>query len=203
MIINSKEADLNRPIEDFGILQLLAHYQSEEHHNSLCAEYLLNFLCELLNFSKCPQADSFNTLFNNVDVFYVFQLRLPLFISSNSPLKNTAMQLLHQFIKNKPITDEESITIFFSDDAAINNIMPELNEAYNNFIRYHNRQLQNIVGQELGASNYDTTNFRDKLRTSFMYSNMRKVSMSQNDPDEQIPLLDWRQNNNCNKSEQD
>jgi len=41
-----------------------------------------------------------------------------------------------------------------------------------------------VIGHEIAASNYESDNFRRQLRSSFMYSNMRKPSMSQNDPDE-------------------
>lgn len=62
-------------------------------------------------------------------------------------------------------------------------------------MRYHKRQLKtadfgigtvssnfkqknNLIGHELAAYNYENENPRQKLRTSFMYSNMRKISMS-------------------------
>ena len=45
------------------------------------AESLLIFIYDLLDFSTSPQAEAFNTLFNMMDVYYVFKMQLPLFIS--------------------------------------------------------------------------------------------------------------------------
>ena len=166
------------------------------------AESILMFVFDLLDYSKSPQAEAFNMLFNNIDVYYVFKMQLPTFISNNSPHKMKAMKLLHQYILNKPIVDEESKSLFFSTDASKNNVSFDLQDAFDQFIRYHKRQLnsqdfgigtnaaqykksnQNVIGHEIAASNYESDNFRRQLRSSFMYSNMRKPSMSQNDPDE-------------------
>lgn len=105
------------------------------------ADNILCFLHDLLDYSKCPQADAFNILFNNIDVYYVFKMKLPLFVKNNSPQKNLATKLLHQFIREKPIVEEESISLFFSSDATKNNILAELMEAFHSFLRYHRRQI--------------------------------------------------------------
>lgn len=75
-----------------------------------------------MDFQKCPQAEGFNIMFNNMDVFYAFQMRLPVFMAQNSPSRKLAMQLLHQFVKFKPIENEKNISMFFSNDAQVNNI---------------------------------------------------------------------------------
>jgi hypothetical protein len=172
----------------------------------MTAESILLFLFDLLDFAKCPQAEKFNQLYNNIDVYYVFKMRLPLLLKLNSPHKTIAMKLLHQYIKEKPIVEEESISLFFSKDASKNNVTPELKEAFSQFMRFHKRQLnntdfgfgnlssnfknkRNAIGGELAASNHELDNPRQQLRTSFMYSNMRKISMSQNDPDEMNPVI--------------
>lgn len=133
-------------------------------------------------------------------------MRLPLLLKLNSPQKTVAMKLLHQYIKEKPIVEEESISLFFSKDASKNNVQPELREAFQQFMRFHKRQLnntdfgfsnpssnykhkRNAIGGELAASNHELDNPRQQLRTSFMYSNMRKISMSQNDPDEMNAVI--------------
>jgi len=96
---------------------------------------------DVLDYTKSPQAEAFNTLFNNMDVYYVFKMRLPTFVSTNSPHKIKAMKLLHQYILNKPIIEDESISLFFSKDASKNNVQPELEDAFDQFKRYHKRQL--------------------------------------------------------------
>jgi hypothetical protein len=68
-------------------------------------------------------------------------MKLPFFIKRNSPQKTIAMKLLHQYIREKPIVEEESISLFFSRDASKNNVIPDLRESYDQFIRYHKRQL--------------------------------------------------------------
>lgn len=138
------------------------------------AESLLGLLYDLLDRTKSPQADGFNAIFNNMDVFYVFKMNLPLFVSQNSPLKTLAMKLLHQFIRMRPIVDEESISLFFSKDASKNRVLPELSYAYEQFMRYHRRQVNSQdfgigtnavhykkttspnVGLELAASNFES-----------------------------------------------
>lgn len=105
----------------------------------MTAENILMFLRDLLDYAKCPQAEKMNALYNNVDVYYVFKMRLPLFIQNNSPHKTIAMKLLHQYIREKPIVEEESISLFFSRDASKNNVLPDLREAFDQFMRYHKR----------------------------------------------------------------
>lgn len=138
-----QEKDLQRPLDQFGIIQLLSHYLNEGTENQMTAESILLFLFDLLDFAKCPQAEKFNQLYNNIDVYYVFKMRLPLLLKLNSPHKTIAMKLLHQYIKEKPIVEEESISLFFSKDASKNNILPELKEAFDQFMRFHKRQLNN------------------------------------------------------------
>lgn len=41
------------------------------------------------------------------------------------------MKLLHQYIREKPIEEEESISLFFSRDASKNNVTSDLKESYN------------------------------------------------------------------------
>lgn len=134
-----KEIELSKNQVSQGIIHLLSKFQ-EEMGCSLESESILNFIFELLDSSKSPQADAFKNLFNNLDVYYIFKMRLPLFISSNSPHKNVAIKLLHFFILNKPIVDPENIKIFFSNDAT-KNVISELKDAYNQFDRFHKRQL--------------------------------------------------------------
>lgn len=65
------------------------------------------------------------------------------------------MKLLHQYIREKPIVEEESISLFFSKDASKNNIIPDFRESYDQFMRFHKRQLnsEDFVTGKL-SSNY-------------------------------------------------
>lgn len=67
------------------------------------AENLLKFLHDMLDYNSSPQADVFNILFNNLDIYWVFKMKLPEFIRANSPYKVQAQKLLHQFLVKKPI----------------------------------------------------------------------------------------------------
>ena len=99
MILDSKqENDLSKIQGPQGIIQLLSNFQEEDSECTMQAESILSFISDILDFSKSPQADAFNLLFNNMDVYYVFKMRLPLFISSNSPHKMKAIKLMHQYI---------------------------------------------------------------------------------------------------------
>lgn len=51
------------------------------------AENLLKFLHDMLDYNSSPQADVFNILFNNLDIYWVFKMKLPEFIRVNSPYK--------------------------------------------------------------------------------------------------------------------
>jgi len=51
----------------------------------MTAEYLITFLYNMLDYTQSPQADKFNKLFNSIDVFYVFKMKLPVFVRVNSP----------------------------------------------------------------------------------------------------------------------
>ena len=51
------------------------------------AENLLKFLHDMLDYNLSPQANVFNILFNNLDIYWVFKMRLPEFIRVNSPYK--------------------------------------------------------------------------------------------------------------------
>ena len=162
----------------------------QEDNESMQAEFLLCFLHDLLDFTKSPQAEAFNFMFNNLDVYFMFGMHLPRFIANNSPCKTQAMKLLQQYIEMKPITEEDDITMFFSLDASVNNIDLSLEEAYDQFMRYHKRQINNQhfgIGTNNRASFSITSGqvkhdsaFKKKLRTSFMFTGntLRKQSMS-------------------------
>ena len=65
-------------------------------------------------------------------------MRLPYFITNNSPYKMQAMKLLHQFVEKRP-EFREKISLFFSETAELNKIDPFQKDAYNAFMRYHQR----------------------------------------------------------------
>jgi hypothetical protein len=82
-------------------------------------------------------------------------MRLPLFLRNNSPQKTIAMNLLHQYIKEKPLVDEESISLFFSNKADKNNVLPDLVESYDQFMRFHKRKLNSAeIGIATISANY-------------------------------------------------
>lgn len=63
----------------------------------LQADNLLNFISDLLDFQKSPQAEAFNFLFGNLTDKHVYKMGLPFFISTNSPNKTKAMKMLHSY----------------------------------------------------------------------------------------------------------
>ena len=93
------------------------------------SEIILCLLSDLMDYTKSPQASSFNQLFNSLDVYYIFKLHLSNFISKNSPYKTKAMNLLHQYVENKGM-ECDTVSLFFSEDASKNNIKPELSNAH-------------------------------------------------------------------------
>ena len=103
------------------------------------SENLLKFLSDMLDYTFSPQAEAFNLLFNNLDIYWVYKMNLPEFIRSNSPYKSQAQKILFQYITRKPIENEEHIQIFFSDDASLK-IDPYYQDAYDKFIKYYRSQ---------------------------------------------------------------
>jgi len=91
---------------------------------------LLMLIAELMDYTKSPQAEKFNKLFVSMDFYYIFKMRLPNFISSDSPNKILAMKLLHLYIIGKQINSEAQISTFFSQSAVKNNVLPELQGAF-------------------------------------------------------------------------
>jgi len=82
--------------EKLGIISILTMFiDDEDDCHQMQAENLLGFIFDLLDFAKSPQAEAFNFLFNNLDVYYIFKMSLPTFIAINSPVKKQAMKLLH------------------------------------------------------------------------------------------------------------
>ena len=65
-------------VEFYGILTLLSSNQKDSADDNLMeSESILNFLFDLLDNLKSPQADAFNTLFNCLEIFHAFKMRLP------------------------------------------------------------------------------------------------------------------------------
>ena len=120
-----------------GIIQLIGSFQDDEFNGMMQAENLLKFLHDMLDYNLSPQANVFNILFNNLDIYWVFKMRLPEFIRVNSPYKVHAQKLLHQFIVKKPIDIDEHIALFFSEDASYTNLSPIYKSTYEQFLRYH------------------------------------------------------------------
>lgn len=50
----NQDKDLQKPIDQYGIIQLLSYYLSDENENQMTAESILLFLHDLLDFAKCP-----------------------------------------------------------------------------------------------------------------------------------------------------
>lgn len=104
---HSSEEEKKQSDFKLGIISLLPLFiDDEKDSNQMQADNLLNFIFDLLDHTKSPQAEAFNFLFNNMDVYYVFKMKLPHFIAVNSPFKSKAMKLLHQYIVNT-LTDSK------------------------------------------------------------------------------------------------
>lgn len=156
------------------------------------AERILNFIIDLLNKSKSPQADAFNTLFNNMEIIYAFKINFPSFLL-NSPYKSQAQKLLCQYMVKKQI-QLEHIPLFFSEDAT-ENVTEKYKATYDKFLRYYKRQINQmnfgvrssmrtpkvkLSGLEIIQMNSEEEEFQNNLRDSFIFSGVnRKHSRSQ------------------------
>jgi len=133
LLLGSSDKDPSAEVVT-GIIQRTSILQDKGEH--MQAESLVSFLHDLLDFTISPQAESFAHLFHSLEVYHVFQMKLPFLISTSSPHKMRGMKLLHQYIQNKPVPE---ISIFFSTDASKDTIDPGLQDAYEQFCRFHKR----------------------------------------------------------------
>ena len=100
-------------------------------------ESILNFLSDLLDNSKSPQADAFNHVFNTMELINAYKMNLPQFMI-DSPYKYLAQDLLSQYILKKPV-ENKHIAMFFSADAS-ENVSEHLIDVHSTFTRFHKRK---------------------------------------------------------------
>ena len=144
------------------------------------SENLLKFLIDMLDYTFSPQAEAFNLLFNNLDIYWVYKMQLPEFIRSNSPYKSQTKKILFQYITRKPIENEEHIQIFFSDDASLK-LDPYYQDAYDNFIKYYRSQAISLsaLGNNRLMNGYHAPPQNDLMQSELQLSVFRQSIYSQ------------------------